>query len=125
MDYKKLTVNELKYIIENIDSIREEVRNRELTQNPECFMIQGLGYMSIIKMNKLIDSRAHCEIIEFDTTDNELYYFEEATYHVSRLTTATPISYEEFEQISSAAKVALENIKKEKKRVWELLVSTN
>ena len=125
MDYKKLTVDELKYIIENIDSIREEVRNRELTHNPECFIIQGLGYMSIIKVNTLIDSRAHCEVIEFDTTDNELYYFEEATYHVSRLTTATPVSYEEFEQISAVAKVALENIEKEKKRVWELLVSTN
>lgn len=125
MDYKKLTADELKYIIENIDSIREEVRNRELTQNPECFIIQGIGYMSIIKVNKFIDGYAYCEVIEFDTADNDLYYFKEAAYHASRLTTATPASYEEFKQISAAAKVALENIEKEKKRVWELLVSTN
>lgn len=124
MDYKKLTVDELKYIINNIDSIREEVRNRELTKNPECFIIQGLGYMSIIKVNKLINDRVHCEVIEFDTADNDLYYFKEVTYHASRLTTATSVSYEEFKQISTAAKVALENIENEKKRVWELLVST-
>lgn len=123
MDYKKLTVDELKYIIENIDGIREKVRNVELAQSPECYKIQGVGYMSIIKVNKFIDGYAYCEVIEFDTADNDLYYFEEATYHASRLT--TPASYEEFKQISAAAKVALENIEKEKKRVWELLVSTN
>lgn len=125
MDYKKLTVDELKYIIKNIDSIKEEVRNAELAHNPECFIIQGVGYMSIIKVNKFIDGYAYCEVIEFDTSDNDLYYFEEAAYHASRLTTATPASYEKFKQISAAAKVALKNIEKEKKRVWELLVSTN
>lgn len=124
MDYKKLTVDELKYIIENIDGIREKVRNAELAHNPECFVIQGLGYMSIIKVNKLIDGYVCCEVIEFDTSDNDLYYFKEVTYHASMLTTATPVSYEEFKQISAAAKVALENIENEKKRIWELLVST-
>lgn len=122
MDYKKLTVDDLKYIIKNIDSIKEEVRNRELTQSPECYKIQGVGYMSIIKVNKFIDGYAYCEVIEFDTADNDLYYFEEATYHASRLT--TPASYEEFKQISAATKVALENIENEKKRIWELLAST-
>lgn len=119
MDYKKLTVDDLKYIIKNIDSIKEEVRNRELAQSPECYKIQGVGYMSIIKVNKFIDGYAYCEVIEFDTADNDLYYFEEATYHASRLT--TPASYEEFKQISAATKVALENIENEKKRIWELL----
>lgn len=124
MDYKKLTVDDLKYVIENIDSIREEVRNRELAKNPECFIIQGVGYMSIIKVNKFIDDYAYCEVIEFDTSDNDLYCFKDVTYHISMLTTATPVSYEEFKQISAAVKVALENIENEKKRVWELLVST-
>jgi hypothetical protein len=124
MDYKKLTVDELKYIIENIDGIREKVRNAELAHNPECYKIQGLGYMSIIKVNKLIDDHVHCEVIEFDTSDNDLYCFKDVAYHISMLTTATPVSYEEFKQISAAVKVALENIENEKKRVWELLVST-
>lgn len=124
MDYKKLTIDELKYIIENIDGIREKVRNAELAHNPECYVIQGVGYMSIIKINKVVDDYIYCEDIEYDTTDSDLYYFEEATYHVSILTTATSVSYEKFKQISAAVKVALDNIENEKKRVWELLVST-
>lgn len=124
MNYKKLTVDDLKYVIENIDNIREEAKNRELTQNPKCYVIQGVGYMSIIKIDKFINDYVHCEVIEFDTADNDLYHFKEVTYHASSLTTATPVSYEEFKQVSAAAKVALDNIENEKKRVWELLVST-
>ena len=121
MDYRTLTVDELKYIIKNIDNIKERVRNTELINNPACYKISGVGYTSIIKVNEFIDNYAHCEIIEFDTADNDLYYFKDVTYHISRLTTATPVSYEEYKQIYAAAKIALEKIENEKKRVWELI----
>ena len=121
MDYKTLTIDELKYIIKNIDNIKEKVRNVDLINNPECYKLSGVGYMSIIRVNEFIDNYAHCEVIEFDTTDNDLYYFKDVTYHVSRLKPEISISYEEFKRISAATKVALENIENEKKRVWELI----
>lgn len=123
MDYKKLTVDELKYIINNIDNIKNEVKNIELKHNPECYIIQGVGYISVVKVNKIIYNHAQCEIIEFDTVDNELYYFEEVSYHTSRLKTAVSISYEKFQQVFNIAKVALKNIEKEKKGVWIVLKS--
>ena len=123
MDYKKLTVDELKYIINNIDNIKNEVKNIELKHNPECYIIQGVGYISAIKVNKIIHNQAQCEVIEFDTVDDELYYFEEVSYHISRLKTAVSISYEKFKQVLNTAKVALKNIEKEKKGVWIVLKS--
>jgi hypothetical protein len=123
MDYKKLTVDDLKYVIENIDSIKEEVKNRELAQNPECYVIQGVGYMSIIKVNRFIEEHAECEVVEFDTVDQELYYFKEATYHVSRFKTATPLDHNKFNIVMNIAKVALKNIEQEKKGVWTALKS--